>query len=86
MGEIEEIQQVKSISGDETLSVTVDGNFMKEALKAIKKEEVSLGLGGSMRPILLRPIGDESHIQLISPVRSPVGKVRVSRPHSERFL
>ncbi|WP_047986295.1 DNA polymerase III subunit beta [Ornithinibacillus californiensis] len=70
MGQIKEEQYIKDISGEEELSVTINGNFMIEALKVIKENEVKLCFNGSMRPILIFPIGDESHVQLISPVRT----------------
>lgn len=70
MGRIEETQYFKNISGDNELSVTLDGDFMMEALKAIKENEVSLCFNGSMRPVLILPLRNESHLQLISPVRT----------------
>ncbi|WP_330949561.1 DNA polymerase III subunit beta [Virgibacillus sp. MG-45] len=70
MGEIREKQYIKNISGDEELNVTLDGNFMMEALKIIKENEVNLCFNGSIRPILIEPIGNDSHLQLISPVRT----------------
>jgi DNA polymerase III subunit beta len=70
MGQIEEIQDIKNISGDEELNITLDGKFMIDALKAIKEDEVSICFNGSMSPILIMPVGNPSHLQLISPVRS----------------
>lgn len=70
MGQIEEIQSIKNISGETELNVSLDGNFMMDALKRIKEGEVSLSFNGSMRPILIVPIANDSHVQLISPVRS----------------
>lgn len=70
MGEIEETQQMKQISGEEELNISLDANFMIDALRAVKEKEISLYFNGSMRPILILPIGDDSHMQLISPVRS----------------
>jgi DNA polymerase III subunit beta len=70
MGQIEEIQYIKNISGEAELNVSLDGNFMMDALKRIKEGEVSLSFNGSMRPILIVPIRNDSHVQLISPVRS----------------
>ncbi|WP_010649787.1 DNA polymerase III subunit beta [Oceanobacillus massiliensis] len=70
VGQVEEIQYIKSISGEADLNVSIDGNFMMDALKTIKEGEVSLSFNGSMRPILIVPFGNDSHLQLISPVRS----------------
>ena len=41
-----------------------------EALKVIKEEGGGLAFSGSMRPILIQPIGNHNHFHLISPVRS----------------
>ncbi|WP_456276345.1 DNA polymerase III subunit beta [Bacillus sp. AK128] len=70
MGQIEETQPVKKILGDGELTITLDGNFMMDALKAIKEVEVQLCFQGTMRPILVIPVGNDSYLQLISPVRS----------------
>ncbi|WP_010097105.1 DNA polymerase III subunit beta [Ornithinibacillus scapharcae] len=69
-GQLEETQECKSISGLEELTVTLDANYLMEALQVIDREEVTLSFHGSLKPILIYPIGDDSHIQLISPVRS----------------
>ncbi|MEL3971702.1 DNA polymerase III subunit beta [Rossellomorea oryzaecorticis] len=70
MGQIEETQYIKNISGDAELNITLDGNFMMDALKAIKEDEVKLCFNGSMRPILVLPVRNDFQLQLISPVRS----------------
>ncbi|MBM6618005.1 DNA polymerase III subunit beta [Bacillus suaedaesalsae] len=70
MGQIEEIQHVKTISGAKDLTISLDGNFMMDALKAIRDEEVKLCFNGTMRPILILPVGNDTQLQLISPVRS----------------
>jgi DNA polymerase III subunit beta len=70
MGQIEETQYINDISGDAELNITLDGNFMMDALKAIKEDEVKLCFNGSMRPILVLSVGNDFQLQLISPVRS----------------
>ncbi|MDZ5472345.1 DNA polymerase III subunit beta [Bacillus sp. 31A1R] len=70
VGRIEEIQNVKAIDGEKELSISLDGNFLMDALKAVKEEEIKLSFGGSMRPVLLQPVGNSSYLHLISPVRS----------------
>lgn len=69
-GQLEETQECKIISGLEELTVTIDANYFMEALQVIREGEVNLCFNGSLKPILIYPVGDESHIQLISPVRS----------------
>ncbi|WP_042143043.1 DNA polymerase III subunit beta [Paucisalibacillus sp. EB02] len=69
-GQIEEKQSIMDITNQKELSITFDGNFMVEALQAIEENEVRLCLNGSLRPILLAPVGNDSHLQLVSPVRT----------------
>lgn len=70
VGKIEEMQNIKEITGQKDLSIAFDGNFLIEALKAIKEEEVQLSFGGSMRPVLIEAMGNPNYFQLISPVRT----------------
>lgn len=70
IGKLEETQSIKTIRGEKELSISLDGSFLMDALKVIKEEEVSLAFSGSMRPILIQPIGNNDQLHLISPVRS----------------
>ncbi|GIO28596.1 DNA polymerase III subunit beta [Ornithinibacillus bavariensis] len=70
IGQIEETMKVKHVSGDKELSITFDGNYMKDALVIIDQEEIMLCFNGSFKPIVLIPRGKTSNIQLISPVRA----------------
>ena len=70
IGQIEEKQPIKFITGVKDLTISFDGNFIMEALKAINEEEVRLCFEGSLKPILLVPEGDNSHLQLVSPART----------------
>ncbi|QTC42972.1 DNA polymerase III subunit beta [Bacillus sp. V3] len=70
IGRIEETQPFKNIEGGSELSISLDANFMIDSLKAIKEEEINISFGGSMKPILIEPVGNPSCLHLISPVRS----------------
>jgi len=70
IGKIEETQNIIAIEGETDLSISLDGSFLIDALKVIKEEEIRLSFGGSLRPILIEPIGNTSYLHLISPVRS----------------
>lgn len=70
VGKIEESQNINTIQGEKELSISLDGKFVMDALKAIQEDEVSISFSGSRRPILIHPIGNTTHLQLISPVRS----------------
>ncbi|MEC0299281.1 DNA polymerase III subunit beta [Peribacillus frigoritolerans] len=70
LGKIEETQSIKSIRGEAGLSISLDGSFLLDALKAIKENEVKLSFGGPMRPVLIEPSDNSSYRHLISPVRT----------------
>ncbi len=70
MGKIEEIMDISMVQGEINLSISLDGEFLLDALKAIKEEEVKISFGGSLRPVLIEPVNNPSHLHLISPVRS----------------
>jgi DNA polymerase-3 subunit beta len=70
IGYIEETQNINDISGERELSISLDGTFLMEALKAIQEDEVILSFGGSMRPVLIKPVGNDFYLHLISPVRT----------------
>ncbi|MGM0834578.1 MAG: DNA polymerase III subunit beta [Bacillota bacterium] len=69
-GEIVEVQDIVNLKGDSELSVTIDGNFMMDALKAIEEDEVQLSYSGSMKPLLLQALDSGLQFHLISPVRT----------------
>lgn len=70
IGKIEETQTINKFAGETELIISLDGSFLIEALKAIKEEEIKISFGGPMRPILMEPVGNNSYMHLISPVRS----------------
>lgn len=70
IGKIEETQSIKTINGETDLSIALDGSFLMDSLKVIKEEEIKIGFGGPLRPILIEPIDNSSFLHLISPVRS----------------
>ncbi|MED2128787.1 DNA polymerase III subunit beta [Bacillus thuringiensis] len=70
IGQISETQQIDAIQGEKQLNISFDGRFMVDALRAIKKETITLSFGGSMRPILIEAGEQSAAIHLISPVRA----------------
>ncbi|MFB7142908.1 DNA polymerase III subunit beta [Gottfriedia sp. NPDC056225] len=70
IGKIEETQIIKNLNGQTELSISLDGNYMIEALKVIKDEEVTISFGGSMKPFIIKPVNNNTHLHLISPVRT----------------
>ncbi|WP_419394415.1 DNA polymerase III subunit beta [Cytobacillus praedii] len=70
IGKIEETQMIKMIKGEADFSISLDGSFLMDALKAIKEEEIRMSFGGPMRPVLIEPLDNPSQLHLISPVRT----------------
>lgn len=70
IGKIEEIQNIDQLIGERNLSVSLDGAYVKEALKVIEEKTVKVSFGGPMSPVLIEPVDNPAHKQLISPVRS----------------
>jgi DNA polymerase III subunit beta len=65
---IEEIQ-TQSIEGEE-LKISFSAKYMMDALKALEGTDIKVSFTGAMRPFLIRPLHDESTLQLILPVRT----------------
>lgn len=70
VGKIQETQPVLAINGDSNFRITLNGNFLLEMLKVIKEDEITLNFSGSMKPVLIKSVGNPSNYYIISPVRS----------------
>ncbi|WP_053368624.1 DNA polymerase III subunit beta [Bacillus sp. FJAT-27245] len=65
---VEEIQS-QSIEGEE-LKISFSAKYMMDALKALEGTDIKVSFTGAMRPFVIRPVHDESTLQLILPVRT----------------
>lgn len=65
---IEEVQS-ETIEGEE-LKISFSAKFMMDALKALEGTDIKISFTGAMRPFVIRPLHDESILQLILPVRT----------------
>nr|WP_263323981.1 DNA polymerase III subunit beta [Neobacillus sp. Marseille-Q6967] len=65
---VEEIQS-QSIDGED-LKISFSAKYMMDALKALEGTDIKVSFTGAMRPFLIRPLHDESTLQLILPVRT----------------
>jgi DNA polymerase III subunit beta len=65
---VEEIQS-GSIEGEE-LKISFSAKFMMDALKALEGTDIRISFTGAMRPFVIRPLHDETILQLILPVRT----------------
>jgi DNA polymerase III subunit beta len=65
---VEEIQS-QSIEGEE-LKISFSAKYMMDALKALEGSEIQVSFTGAMRPFVIRPMNDDTTLQLILPVRT----------------
>lgn len=64
-------EQVNSLSTEgEELKISFSAKYMLDALKAIEGTDISIQFTGAMRPFVIRPLHDDSTLQLILPVRT----------------
>jgi DNA polymerase-3 subunit beta len=65
---VEEIQS-EAIDGEE-LKISFSAKYMMDALKALEGADIRVSFTGAMRPFVIRPLHDETILQLILPVRT----------------
>ncbi|MEH7176251.1 DNA polymerase III subunit beta [Neobacillus vireti] len=65
---VEEIQS-QSIDGEE-LKISFSAKYMMDALKALEGTDIRVSFTGAMRPFVIKPMHDETTLQLILPVRT----------------
>jgi DNA polymerase-3 subunit beta len=69
IGKVVEELVAQEIAGEE-LKISFSAKYMMDALRALEGTEIKISFTGAMRPFVIRPIGDESILQLILPVRT----------------
>ncbi|WP_249872264.1 DNA polymerase III subunit beta [Oceanobacillus saliphilus] len=69
VGNVVEEIIVEDIQGEE-LKISFSSKYMIDALKAIEYDEVIIEFTGAMRPFIIRPLNENSILQLILPVRT----------------
>ncbi|WP_079509282.1 DNA polymerase III subunit beta [Mesobacillus jeotgali] len=69
LGNTEETLKIINLTGCPEVLVTLNSNFLIEALKSISGEEITMSFSGSMKPVIIKPNSNERHFHLISPVR-----------------
>ncbi|GER67298.1 DNA polymerase III subunit beta [Weizmannia acidilactici] len=69
IGKVVDRVQCKSIEG-EALKISFSSKYMIDALKVLEGMEISIRFTGAMRPFVIRPVNDETILQLILPVRT----------------
>jgi DNA polymerase III subunit beta len=65
---IEEVQS-DAIEGED-LKISFSAKFMMDALKALEGTDIKISFTGAMRPFVIRPLHDQTILQLILPVRT----------------
>ena len=69
VGKVEEYVQSESLTGEE-LKISFSAKYMMDALKALDSTDIKISFTGAMRPFLIRPLDNDSILQLILPVRT----------------
>ncbi|MBP3040516.1 DNA polymerase III subunit beta [Bacillaceae bacterium Marseille-Q3522] len=69
IGKVMEVLQSDSTNGEE-LKISFSAKYMMDALKAVDGTEVNISFTGTMRPFIIRPLHDETILQLILPIRT----------------
>ncbi|AGK51786.1 DNA polymerase III subunit beta [Bacillus sp. 1NLA3E] len=69
IGNVVEEVQAQEIEGEE-LKISFSAKYMMDALKALEGTEIKISFTGAMRPFVIRPMADDSILQLILPVRT----------------
>lgn len=69
LGKVFDKMNVQSVDGEE-IKISFSAKFMIAALRAVDAAEVSIRFTGAMRPFVIQPVGDDSVLQLVLPVRS----------------
>lgn len=69
IGKVIELVKSQRIEGEE-LKISFSAKYMMDALKALEDTEIRIQFTGAMRPFVIRPLMDDSILQLILPVRT----------------
>ncbi len=69
VGKVEEDVNCESLIGEE-LKISFSAKYMMDALKALDSTDIKISFTGAMRPFLIRPLANDSILQLILPVRT----------------
>lgn len=54
----------------EDIEVSVNGRYLAEATAAISTERISIEFSGKLSPVLFKPVGDDSYLHIVMPLRS----------------
>lgn len=69
VGKVIEELLAQSIDGEE-LKISFSAKYVMDALKTLEGHEIKISFTGAMRPFVIRPLNDDSLLQLILPVRT----------------
>nr|WP_295972447.1 DNA polymerase III subunit beta [uncultured Bacillus sp.] len=69
VGKVVEKIKSQSLEGEE-LKISFSAKYMMDALKALEGTDIKISFTGAMRPFIIRPMNDESILQLILPIRT----------------
>jgi DNA polymerase-3 subunit beta len=55
----------------ELLQVMCKIAYLRDAVKSAGSDRISLSITGGMRPLLVRPVGDETFLHVVMPIKLP---------------
>ena len=68
---VSSFETIKVISFEgEPLEISCSGKYLQDAIKAIASDEITINFSGELKPMVVKKEGDDSLIQIISPVRT----------------
>ena len=68
---VSSFETIKVISYEgEPLEISCSGKYLQDAIKAIGSDEITINFSGELKPMVVKKEGDDSLIQIISPVRT----------------
>ena len=68
---ISSFEEIKVIGYEGSpLEISCSGKYLQDAIKAFDADEIMIDFSGELRPMLVKKEGDDSLVQLISPVRT----------------
>jgi DNA polymerase-3 subunit beta len=69
IGKVVDQVRCETIEGEE-VRISFSAKYMMDALKVLEGTEIGIRFTGAMRPFVIRPVHDDSILQLILPVRT----------------
>lgn len=57
------------VVGDD-IEVSLNGRYIQDALSVVNADTIEVGLTGKVNPCMIKPVGDDSYLHIVMPLRS----------------